>query len=80
MKSAKLTSINAIFFQNIKFCKASNKVISKIFCILNHILVGEFPPIWAAQPYLRGILKGTKSQVIHNALRMNHLANFILFY
>ena len=43
MKSAKLTSINAIFFQNIKFCKASNKVISKIFCILNHILVGEFP-------------------------------------
>jgi hypothetical protein len=62
MKSAKLTSINAIFFQNIKFCKASNKVISKIFCILNHILVGEFPPFGLPNLICGEYLKAQKAK------------------
>ena len=45
MKPAKPTLMKtlAVFFQNIKFCKAQSRVNFWNFCYLSHILVGEFP-------------------------------------
>ena len=48
MKSAKLTLMKtlAIFFYNIKFCKAQSRVNFRNILYLSHIFVGEFPPFW----------------------------------
>ena len=62
MKSAKLTLMKtlAIFFQNIKFCKAQNWVNFRNILYLSHILVGEFPPFWLPNLIFGGIPKDTK--------------------
>ena len=56
MKSAKLTLMKtlAIFFQNIKFCKAQNWVNFRNILYLSHILRWGISPVLAAKPYFRG--------------------------
>ncbi len=62
MKSAKLTLMKtlAIFFYNIKFCKAQSRVNFRNILYLSHILVGEFPPFWLPNLIFGGIPKDTK--------------------
>ena len=61
-KMDKLTLMKtlAIFFQNIKFCKAQNWVNFRNILYLSHILVGEFPPFWLPNLIFGGIPKDTK--------------------
>ena len=62
MKPAKLTLMKtlAIFFYNIKFCKAQSRVNFRNILYLSHIFVGEFPPFWIPNLICGGIPKDTK--------------------
>lgn len=62
MKSAKLTLMKtlAIFFYNIKFCKARCWVNFRNILYLSHILVGKFPPFWLPNPVCGKIPTDTK--------------------
>ena len=62
VKPAKLTLIKtlAIFFQNIKFCKAQSRVNFRNILYLSHIFVGEIPPFWPSNLIFGGIPKDTK--------------------
>lgn len=66
-----------VFLQNIKFCKAQSMMNFRNILYLSHILGGAFPQFWL--PNLGEYLKIQKSQLTHNTLYMNQLANFILF-
>ena len=50
----------AVFFQNIKFCKAPNTVNFRNILYLNHFFVGEFPPFWPSNLISGEIPKDTK--------------------
>ena len=62
MKPAKLTFMKtlAMFFYNIKFCKAQSWVNFRNILYLSHILVGEIPPFWLPNLICGGIPKDTK--------------------
>ncbi|RGR89154.1 hypothetical protein DWY20_14275 [Phocaeicola coprocola] len=50
----------AIFFQNIKFCKAQSRVNFRNILYLSHILVWIFPPFGLPNLIFGGIPKDTK--------------------
>ena len=62
MKPAKLTLMKtlAVFFQNIKFCKAQSRVNFRNILYLSHILVWEFPPFWLPNLKFGEMPKDTK--------------------
>ena len=81
MKPAKLTLMKtlAIFFYNIKFCKAQSWVNFRNILYLSHILVGEFPPFWLPNLICGGIPKDTKKPTNSQHFVYELVGFFILF-
>ena len=73
MKPAEFTFIKtlAVFFQNIKFCKAQSRVNFRNILYFSHILIGVLPPFWLPNLFSGEYLKIQKSQLIRNTLCMN---------
>ena len=73
MKPAKLALMKtlAVFFYNIKFCKAQSRVNFRNILYLSRILVEEFPRFGRQTLFSGEYLKIQKSQLIRNTLCMN---------